>query len=45
MTNLQISFITVKHDCVFGEDFNLDEISYVSKVQLLHFLSCFLSFL
>ncbi|KAH6771232.1 Melibiase family protein [Perilla frutescens var. hirtella] len=22
----------VKHDCVFGEDFNLDEISYVSKV-------------
>ncbi|KAG8366015.1 hypothetical protein BUALT_Bualt17G0032200 [Buddleja alternifolia] len=22
----------VKHDCVFGEDFDLDEISYVSKV-------------
>lgn len=27
-----ISFITVKHDCVFGNDFSLDEISYVSKV-------------
>lgn len=29
-------YIAVKHDCVFGDDFSLDEISYVSKVNILH---------
>lgn len=32
LLNMAFPLLAVKHDCVFGDDLNLDEISFVSQV-------------
>lgn len=39
LKELSVFSSSVKHDCVFGDDLDLDEITVVSEVRLLTFFS------